>query len=577
MMDIKQLLDQAFTGVLTDICGTDSPGIVKQAQKAEFGHYQANGVLGAARKIGTNPRDLAARVVDQIGMEDSFSLEIAGPGFINIRLQPGFIQSELCRRWHNFGIDPVQPQTYVVDYSAVNLAKEMHIGHLRSTTIGDAIVRILEFLGHKVVRANHVGDWGSQFGRLLAYLDLRSNSEDSISTELSDLEKFYQAASTMFRNDEAFAADARNYVVRLQRGDETCLALWRQFISISIEHCQAVYDKFDISLTRADIRAESAYNDDLPLVVAELTEIGLLEDSDGAKCVFLDEFTGKDGKPLPAIVQKSDGGYPYMATDIAAVRYRTGKLAADKVLYVVGRDQQLHFQQLFAVAKAAGYIQEHHEFRHLPFGMVLKPDGSRFKTRDGGDVKLSDVLDEAVERALVLVSGKNPDLQEATRRKIARVVANGAVKYAELSRNRVTDYTFDWDTMLAFEGNTAPYLQYAYTRICSIFRRAGVSGESLQATSADDFHLLEKQEIRLAVKLLQFNEAVASVLDDYQANILCNYLYELSSLFMAFYEHCPIIDSEDSIKTSRLFLSHLTAQTLKQGLNLLGIETVEQM
>ena len=358
MMVIKQFLDQAFTGVLTDICGTDTPGIVKQAQKVEFGHYQANGVLGAARKVGTNPRDLAARVVDQIGMEDIFSTEIAGPGFINIRLQPGFIKSELCRRWHNFGIDPVQPQKYVVDYSAVNLAKEMHIGHLRSTTIGDAIVRILEFLGHEVVRANHVGDWGSQFGRLLAYLDLRSNSEDSISTELSDLEKFYQAASTMFRKDEAFAADARNYVVRLQRGDETCLALWRQFISISIEHCQAVYDKFDISLTKADIRAESAYNDDLPLVVAELTEIGLLEDSDGARCVFLDEFTGKDGKPLPAIVQKSDGGYPYMATDLAAVRYRTGKLAADKVLYVVGVDQQLHFRQLFAVAKAAGYIQE---------------------------------------------------------------------------------------------------------------------------------------------------------------------------------------------------------------------------
>ena len=570
-MNIKHFLDQSFTESLSSLTGSDAPGIVKQAQRAEFGHYQANGVMGAAKKIKANPRELAQQLISTLDPE-TFTTEVAGPGFINVHLHTSFMASELNKLREDalLGVVPVEQKKIVVDYSAPNLAKEMHVGHLRSTTIGDAIVRILEFLGQDVTRANHVGDWGAQFGSLLAYMDRLSQNGESLSTELKDLEKFYQAASALFKSDEEFAKTARGYVVRLQSGDPKCLELWQQFIDESIRHSQEVYKKFDITLTRDDIRAESAYNDDLPIVIQELSEFqGLLVESEGAKCVFFDEFKGKDDKPLPAIVQKSDGGYPYMATDLAATRYRTRVLNADKVLYVVGGEQLLHLRQVFAVARAAGYIQDNQEFRHLPFGMVLKADGSRFKTRDGADVKLIDVLDEAINRAFTLVSEKNPSLSETEKQEIAQVVGIGAVKYAELSKNRTTDYIFDWDTMLSFEGNTAPYLQYAYTRIRSIFRRAGVE------TLAGEIELIEEAEIRLGLKLLQFPEAIESTLEDYQANVLCNYLYELSGVFNTFYEQCPVLASDNP--TSRLLICDLTSRVLKQGLSLLGITTVEQM
>ncbi|HAK51159.1 MAG TPA: arginine--tRNA ligase [Gammaproteobacteria bacterium] len=570
-MNIKHFLDQTFTESLSSLAGSDTPGIVKQAQRVEFGHYQANGVMGAAKKIKTNPRELAQQLISTLDPE-TFTTEVAGPGFINVHLRTSFIASELNKLREDalLGVVPVEQTKIVVDYSAPNLAKEMHVGHLRSTTIGDAIVRILEFLGQDVIRANHVGDWGAQFGSLLAYMDRQSQKGESLSTELKDLEKFYQAASALFKSDEEFAKTARGYVVHLQNGDPKCLELWQQFIDESIRHSQEVYEKFDITLTRDDIRAESAYNDDLPIVIQELGEMqGLLVESEGAKCVFFDEFKGKDDKPLPAIIQKSDGGYPYMATDLAAARYRTRVLNADKVLYVVGGEQLLHLRQVFAVAGAAGYIQDNQEFRHLPFGMVLKADGSRFKTRDGADVKLIDVLDEAINRAFALVSEKNPSLAESERQEIAKVVGIGAVKYAELSKNRTTDYIFDWDTMLSFEGNTAPYLQYAYTRIRSIFRRASV--EALEG----EIELVEEVEIRLGLKILQFPEAIESTLEDYQANVLCNYLYELSGVFNTFYEQCPVLALDNP--TSRLLICELTSRVLKQGLSLLGITTVEQM
>ena len=570
-MNIKHFLDQSFTESLTNLAGSDTPGIVKQAQRAEFGHYQANGVMAAAKKLKTNPRELAQQVISTLDPE-IFTTKIAGPGFINIHLHTSFIAGELNKLHEDqlLGVDPVEPTKIVVDYSAPNLAKEMHVGHLRSTTIGDAIVRILEFLGQDVIRANHVGDWGAQFGSILAYMDRSSQAGESLSTELKDLEKFYKAASALFKTDDEFADIARSYVVRLQGGDPKCLKMWKQFIDESIHHSQEVYSKFDITLIRDDIRAESAYNDDLPIIVQELSEIqGLLVENEGAKCVFFDEFKGKDDKPLPAIIQKSDGGYPYMATDLAAARYRTRVLNADKVLYVVGGEQLLHLRQVFAVGRAAGYIRDNQEFKHLPFGMILKSDGSRFKTRDGAEVKLIDVLNEAIDRAFVLVSDKNPSLSEVEKQEIANVVGLGAVKYAELSKNRTTDYIFDWDTMLSFEGNTAPYLQYAYTRIRSIFRRASV--DSLEG----EIELAEEAEIRLGLKLLQFPEAIESTLDDYQANVMCNYLYELSGFFNTFYEHCPVLNAENP--TSRLLICELTARVLKQGLNLLGITTVEQM
>ena len=574
-MNIKKVLDQSITRALQLAGASDSSAVIKQSQKAEFGQYQANGVMGAAKKLKMNPRELAAQVIEALDLPLAEKVEIAGPGFINIHLDAQAVAAALSKLHTDsmLGIEKPPRQSYVIDYSAPNLAKEMHIGHLRSTTMGDAAARVLDFLGHDVTRANHVGDWGAQFGSLLAYMDQLEQSGEILSTELKDLEVFYKKASALFKSDEEFAIRARAYVVRLQSGDDRCLELWQQFISESINHCQGVYDKLNITLTRQDIKAESSYNDDLAVVVSELKDKGLLEISDGAKCVFLDEFKGRDDKPLPAIVQKSDGGYPYLASDIAALRYRSQTLDADNALYFIDARQKLHMRQLFAVSKAAGYLTQSKVFKHLPFGVILKDDGTPFKTRDGADVKLIDVIDEAIERAFRLVTSKNPDLDETIRQNISKVVGVGAIKYAELSKNRTTDYIFDWDTMLSFEGNTAPYLQYAYTRIRSIFRRAEIDSTSLDSKIV----LQHPVEFALAVKLLQFPEAIDSVTDDFQANVLCNYLFEVSGQFMSFYEACPILNQDDEIKNSRLIIADITSKILKQGLELLGIQTVEKM
>ncbi|HKI73797.1 MAG TPA: arginine--tRNA ligase [Pseudomonadales bacterium] len=572
-MNIKQLIDDAVSEALARCGAEGAPAVIRQAQRAEFGHYQANGIMGAAKKLGVNPRELATDVVAALDLPQASTIEVAGPGFINIHLAPQFLVEQLTtvRASRRLDIATRPKQTIVIDYSAPNLMKEMHIGHLRPNCIGDTLARLFDFLDQNVIRANHVGDWGAQLGSLLAYLDALNDSD--ISTELKDLEKFYQAASALFKSDPEFAARARENVVKLQRGDKHCLALWERFINESIDHCQTVYDILDITLTRDDIAAESSYNDALPVVVSELTEKGLITESDGALCVFMDEFKGKDGNPLPAIVRKSDGGFGYMATDLAAVRHRTHHLGAHRVLYVVGAPQSLHFRQVFAVARAAGYILPAQEFSHLPFGLILQGDGKPFKTRAGANVKLIDVIEEAISRAFDLVTEKNPSLDEHTRRHIARVVGVGALKYAELSKNRITDYIFDWDTMLSFEGNTAPYLQYAYTRIRSIFKRAGTDPDGL----GGDISVNEPAEIALAIKLLQFTEALDGVLEDYQPNVLCNYLYELSGIFMTFYEACPILKAADATRQSRLLLADITARTLNLGLGLLGIHTVDEM
>lgn len=571
-MKVIRELDAAVSAALADAGAPDAPAVVRPAQRPEFGHYQANGVMGAAKKLGKNPRELATQVAKSLDLPMVADIEVAGPGFLNITLDSTWIADALTtiHASDRLGIAVQTPRTIVVDYSSPNLAKEMHIGHLRTTAIGDALVRMLEFLGHNVIRVSHVGDWGAQFGSLLAYLDTLDESE--LRTELKDLEAFYREASSLFRSDEAFAAKAREYVVRLQSGDEKCLGLWEQFIGESIRHCQAVYEALDITLTPDDVVGESRYNDDLETVVNELTQQGLITESDGAFCVFLDEFKGKDGNPLPAIVRKSDGGYGYMATDLAAVRHRAGKLSADIALYVVGAPQTLHFQQLFAVARAAGYIDEQ-DFRHLPFGSILKSDGKMFKTRDGADVKLADVVEEATTRAYEVVSAKNPDLAEAERRDIARVIGPGAMKYAELSKNRTTDYIFDWNTMLSFDGNTAPYLQYAYTRVRSVFARAGVDPAGVSGRILLD----EPAEVMLGIKLLQFEDALDLALEDYQPNVVCNYLFELAGLFSTFYENCPILKADEETRTSRLLLCDIVARTIHRGLAVLGIRTVEKM
>lgn len=551
----------------------DSPALVGPATRPEFGDYQANGVMAAAKKLKTNPRALAAQVVEELDLEDmAASVDIAGPGFINIQLKGEWLAAQLGNVLADprLGVPKDAPQKVVLDYSHPNLAKEMHIGHLRSTVIGDAIARVLEFSGHEVVRHNHVGDWGTQFGMLIAHLD---TSTGSVSTELADLEVFYQSARQRFDQDEAFADLSREYVVKLQSGDPHVQRMWQQFIDESLAHGQRIYDALGVGLKPEDVQGESVYNDDLPRVVEDLRAKGLLVESNGAQCVFLEEFKNKDGQITPVIVQKSDGGYLYATSDLAAVRYRAGALAADRILYIVDARQSFHLQQVFAVARAAGYAPETTALEHHEFGAILGADNRPFKTRAGGVVKLMDVLDEGVERAFAQVSEKNPDMDEAERRQIARVIGIGSIKYMELSFNRTSDYVFDWDKMLALDGNTAPYMLYSYARIKSMFRRAGVDEDALGGAIG----IGERAENALAIKLLQFPEVVAAVAHQCYPHVLCNYLYELADAFMKFYEQCPVLRADEPVRTSRLLLALLTARIVRQGLDLLGIETLERM
>ncbi len=575
-MNIRQLLDSRVSQALIAAgAPNNASAVIKQSNRPEFGHYQANGVMGAAKQLKMNPRELASKVLEALELDDiAEKVEIAGPGFLNIHLKMEWLsqQLELALSNDKLNINQVdKPQTVVIDYSGPNLAKEMHVGHLRSTIIGDALARTLAFVGHKVIRQNHVGNWGTQFGMLLAHMNSLKTSGEELSMQLSDLEGFYRDAKKRFDNEPEFAETARDYVVKLQAGDEECLALWQQFIDISLQHCDDIYSRLNVLLTRDDVMPESAYNDDLADVIKDLDKAGLLTEDQGAQCVFLEEFKGKDGKILPAIVQKSDGGYLYATTDLAALRYRHNTLHADRILYFVDARQSLHLNQVFAIAKAANFVPQETQLEHMAFGTMMGKDGKPFKTRDGGTVKLIDLLTKAEQRAFDLVSEINPDLSEDERQSIAHTVGIGAVKYADLSKNRSSDYIFNWDTMLSFEGNTAPYLQYAYARIQSIFRKAG------KIDSSVPIHLNEPAEQQLGVKLLQLIEAIELVVKDGTPNILCNYLFELAGNFMSFYEACPILKAENDIKNSRLKLAKLTAKTLDTGLGLLGIDTLDKM
>ncbi|MGE0624718.1 MAG: arginine--tRNA ligase [Pseudomonadales bacterium] len=566
-MNLRTLLNDRFARAFARVTGSDAAPLVQPSGRPEFGDYQANGAMGAAKALKQNPRQIAEQVVAAVEADDlAERLEVAGPGFINIHLKPAFLAGALKA-------PPVEAvaaaERVVVDYSSPNLAKEMHVGHLRSTIIGDAIARVLAALGHTVIRQNHVGDWGTQFGMLLAHLEETGEGSD----ELSDLEVFYRAAKQRFDGDAGFAERARAKVVALQAGEPETRTLWHKFIRISLSHCQATYDRLGVTLTLADVMAESAYNDDLPAVIADLEARQLLTVSDGARCVFLDEFTGKDGRPLPLIVQKSDGGYLYATTDLAAVRYRSRQLEADRALYLTDARQALHFRQVFAVARAAGFAGNGLSLEHQPFGNMLGADGRPFRTRDGGVVKLADLLDEAVARAYALVGEKNPDLSEAERRDVADAVGIGAVKYADLSKNRTSDYIFDWDQMLSFDGNTAPYLQYAYSRIQSIFRRSGLD----DAVLAGEIRLERAEERALAVLLLRLQEVLEQVAREGYPHFLTIWLYDLAAAFTRFYEACPILSEADPVKGSRLALCWITAERLKLGLDLLGIRTVPRM
>ncbi len=523
------------------------------------------------------PRQLAEQVLSHLDLTGIASkVEIAGPGFINIFLDPAFLAEHVNNALASdrLGITQPAPQTIVVDYSAPNVAKEMHVGHLRSTIIGDASVRTLELLGHKVIRANHVGDWGTQFGMLIAWLE-KQQQENAGEMELADLEGFYRDAKKHYDEDEAFAERARSYVVKLQSGDEYFREMWRKLVDITMTQNQITYNRLNVTLTRDDVMGESLYNPMLPGVVADLKAKGMAVESEGATVVFLDEFKNKEGEPMGVIIQKKDGGYLYTTTDIACAKYRYETLHADRVLYYIDSRQHQHLMQAWTIVRKAGYVPESVPLEHHMFGMMLGKDGKPFKTRAGGTVKLADLLDEALERARRLVAEKNPDMPAEELEKLANAVGIGAVKYADLSKNRTTDYIFDWDNMLAFEGNTAPYMQYAYTRVLSVFRKAGMEERELLNATVE---IKEDREAQLAARLLQFEETLNVVAREGTPHVMCAYLYDLAGLFSGFYEHCPILTAEsESIRNSRLKLALLTAKTLKTGLDTLGIETVERM
>ena len=577
-MNIQALLSEKVSQALIAAgAPADCEPQVRQSAKVQFGDYQANGVMAVAKKLSMPPRQLAEQVLTHLDLTGIASkTEIAGPGFINIFLEPAFLASHVdaALKSDRLGVYRPQAQTVVIDYSAPNVAKEMHVGHLRSTIIGDAAVRTLEFLGHKVIRANHVGDWGTQFGMLIAYLE-KQQQENAGEMALADLEGFYREAKKHYDEDEAFAERARSYVVKLQGGDQYFLEMWRKLVDITMSQNQLTYNRLNVTLTRDDVMGESLYNPMLPGIVADLKAKNLAVESEGATVVFLDEYKNKEGEPMGVIIQKKDGGYLYTTTDIACAKYRYETLHADRVLYYIDSRQHQHLMQAWTIVRKAGYVPDCVPLEHHMFGMMLGKDGKPFKTRAGGTVKLSDLLDEALERARRLVAEKNPDMPADELEKLANAVGIGAVKYADLSKNRTTDYIFDWDNMLAFEGNTAPYMQYAYTRVLSVFRKANIDENVLANASVT---ITEDREAQLAARLLQFEETLTVVARDGTPHVMCAYLYDLAGLFSGFYEHCPILSAEnESVRNSRLKLAQLTAKTLKLGLDTLGIETVERM
>ena len=573
-MSIKKTLNSRLkTAMQTLKIPNECTPLLNLSGKPQFGDYQANGAMGAAKKMKTNPRELAQKILDQADLQDiAEKIEIAGPGFINITLKNEFITQSLEQC---LDIPVIEQKNIVIDYSAPNLAKEMHVGHLRSTIIGDALARVLEYQGQNVIRQNHMGDWGTQFGMLIAELELELSQGEQAELALSDLEVFYQQSKKHFDADPEFADTARAYVVKLQSGDANCIKLWKQFIDVSIAHNSEIYKNLNVGLTAKHIKPESTYNNDLQWIVEDLETKQLAVESDGAKVVFLDELADKNGDPSPMIVQKSGGGFLYATTDLAALKYRVEELNAHRILYFIDARQSLHMKQVFTTSTKANYASENVSLEHHAFGTMMGKDGKPFKTRTGGTVKLADLLIESVERADKLVREKNTNLNDQEITEIARKVGIGAVKYADLSKTRTNDYIFDWDAMLSFEGNTAPYLQYAYTRIFSIFRKANIDLDTFSAK----VKLTTSEEKQLALKLLQFNEVVNQVAIDCYPHSLCNFLFELSSLFMSFYELCPILKSDIEHETaqSRLQLCAYSACILKKGLDLLGIEVMEKM
>jgi len=554
------------------------PGADPVVRPSEHADFQANGALALAKRLGRPPAAIAAEVVARSRLDDVCGrVEVSGPGFVNLTLSAQFVARQLQEMAadERLGLEQAaEPRIVVVDYSAPNVAKEMHVGHLRTTVIGDALCRMLSFAGHDVRRENHVGDWGTPFGMLIEHLVDLGEERGAHELSVGDLDAFYRQARQSFDADEAFRERSRRRVVLLQSGDPETLRLWRVLVAESVRYFDEVYAKLGVLLTDDDLVGESFYNPMLPDVVEELRAKGLLVENEGALCVFPPGFTNRAGDPLPLIVQKSDEGYGYAATDLAALRDRVRRLGASLVLYVVGAPQAQHFQMCFAVARAAGWLPEGTEAVHVAFGNVLGPDRKMFKTRAGASVKLVDLLDEAVERAERAVAERTPDLAPEVRHEVARALGIGAVKYADLSTERTRDYVFDWERMLAFEGNTGPYLQYAHARIRSIFRRGGVTPPAPDEAPV----IADPHERALGVRLLGFNEAVLAALEGFAPSRLTGYLFDLATDFTSFYEHCPVLRAPDDVtRRSRLALCDLTARVLALGLGLLGIAAPDRM
>ena len=615
MQSVLNILETRISKVMGEVSGLKGcSALVRPATDARFGDYQVNGVMPLAKQLKTNPRKLAEQIVAKLNSATADKLsdicetpEIAGPGFINLRLKPELVAANLLQISKDvgrLGIEKAEkPKTIVVDFSGPNIAKQMHVGHLRSTIIGDCICRLLELQGHKVIRQNHIGDWGTQFGMLIAYhreqmgdIADYAKSKTSNYIPIKDLEEFYRKAKVLYDSDTSFAEKARQCVVDLQGGNTVIRSSWERIVDWSRKDIYPIYEKLNVTLKKEDERGESFYNPKLPEVVGELQKNGLAVESEGAVCVFpVDSthstssgqtgspqagFKDKEGKPLPVIIQKSDGAYLYATTDLAAIRYRVGELKADKIIYVTDARQGLHFEMVFAVARMAGWVKPETELVHVTFGSVLGEDGKPLKTRSGENVKLKELLDEAVERARKVVEEKNPGLSEDEKKKIANAVGIGAVKYADYTNNRTSDYIFSFDKMLAMEGNTAPYMQYAYARVRSIQRKGREKGIEVDKEIAQSqaISLTEPSELDLAKYLIRYGEAVNSSAGDYRPNYLTAYLYDLAQKFSSFYNYCPVLDASADKRPTRLLLCDLTAKTIEHGLhNLLGIEVIEQM
>jgi arginyl-tRNA synthetase len=588
MKRLTDILEQRISQTIQTVTGQpDCPALVALSKNPKFGDYQANGVMAAAKKIKKNPRLLAEQIIGQLELADICEPpEIAGPGFINLRLKDDFLETRLLKintDNDRLGIEKVEsPETVVVDYSGPNIAKQMHVGHLRSTIIGDCIARLYEFEGHAVIRQNHIGDWGTQFGMLIALLKEQHPHilENPESVEIADLESFYQDAKSKSDNDSTFAQTAREEVVKLHTHDKDTMAVWKHIVDESRKHYLPIYRDLSVTLNQNDERGESFYAEKLASVVDRMQNKGLAVESDGAICVFPGDFKNKDGAPLPFIIQKSDGAFLYATTDLAALRFRINELDANKVIYVTDARQALHFQMLFATAKLAGWTDDKIDLMHVTFGTMLGTDGKPFKTRTGGTVKLKELLDEAVQRAAAVVEEKNPDLPENQKKEIARVVGIGAVKYADYSNNRNSDFIFSFDKMLAMEGNTAPYMQYAYARIKSIERKATGKDVDIQSelTGITQISFSGEAEKDLAKMLIRYDQAIAIAAEECRPNYLTSYLYDLAQTFSHFYNACPVLKATPAQRPVRLLLCDLTARTIRHGLTeLLGIDIVEQM